>query len=112
MVGAVPGVAERAIPSAVQGASSAIPAAVESGAQRLIPLPAAAAAQGPSANRSPAKGEDLWAQQGASKLGIQDASGLMNDPKAKQLLIQASDLTPGSKAMKRIQDQLRQRGNR
>ncbi|MES2355618.1 MAG: hypothetical protein V4568_14710 [Pseudomonadota bacterium] len=115
IVGAVPAAVEgsaQAIPAVLRASSPGMPAALDSGVQRLIPMPAAAAAQGPSANRSPAKGEDLWAQQGAAKLGIQDASGLMNDPISKQLLIQASDLSPGSKAMKKIQDQLRQRGNR
>jgi hypothetical protein len=65
-----------------------------------------------AASSAPAVGEDKWAQQGASKLGIQDPSRFMNDPKLKQLLIKASDLTPGSMAMKQIQDQLRNRGNK
>lgn len=57
----------------------------------------------------PAKGEDSWARQGIQKLGIQDqqlAGQLFQDPKARQLLIQASDLKPGSKAMKNIMNQL------
>jgi hypothetical protein len=60
-------------------------------------------------NRSPAKGPDAWAQQGLSKLGIQDqglASRLLADPKGKQLLIQASDLKPGSKAMQNLLNQI------
>lgn len=60
-------------------------------------------------NRTPAKGEDLWAQQGIRKLGINDsnmANRLLQDPKAKQLLVQASDLSPGSKAMKNIMNQI------
>ena len=50
------------------------------------------------------------AQQGIQKLGIQDSdltNRLLQDPKGKQLLIQASDLAPGSKAMQRIQDQIK-----
>lgn len=71
-------------------------------------LPAVASSD-QKANRSPAKGEDLWAQNGLKKLGIQDpaqSQRLMQDPKAKQLLIQASDLAPGSKAMQKIIDQI------
>lgn len=57
---------------------------------------------------APTKGEAKWAASGASKLGLQDADTqtLMSTPRGKQLLIQASDLTPGSKAMKSIQDQI------
>lgn len=67
------------------------------------------AGPGQQQNRTPAKGPDAWAQQGIQKLGIQDnniSARLLQDPKAKQLLIQASDLTPGSKAMKNINDQI------
>lgn len=55
------------------------------------------------------KGEDLWAQQGLQKLGIKDqgvANRLIQDPKTKQLLIQASDLEPGSKAYNQIVNQI------
>lgn len=64
---------------------------------------------GGGVNRSPAKGEDAWARSGLQKLGIQDeavSARLMADPKSKQLLIQASDLPPGSKAAKRIMEQI------
>ena len=67
-------------------------------------------ASGQQQSRSPATGEDRWAQQGIQKLGIQDSdltNRLLQDPKGKQLLIQASDLAPGSKAMQRIQDQIK-----
>lgn len=60
-------------------------------------------------NRTPARGPDAWAQQGLQGLGIQDAGlsqRLLQDPKAKQLLIQASDLKPGTKAMKNIMTQI------
>lgn len=69
----------------------------------------AAAKNDQSVNRSPARGEDLWAQQGLSKLGIQDpdqSQALLSNPKLKTLLIQASDLSPGSKAFKNIQMQI------
>jgi hypothetical protein len=61
------------------------------------------------------KGPDAWAQSGLQKLGIQDqgfANQILQDPKAKQLLIQASDLTPGSKAMIQIQNQIKTRYGR
>lgn len=61
-----------------------------------------------SQNRSPAKGEDRWAANGAQVLGLKDehTQALMQSPQGKRLLIQASDLKPGSKAMKAIQDQI------
>lgn len=64
---------------------------------------------GSNQNRSPAKGEDRWAQAGLSNLGMQDhpsAQSLLSNPKTKQLLIRASELEPGSKAMKAVQDQI------
>lgn len=63
---------------------------------------------GPGGQQGTPKGEDLWAQQGMSNLGLsQDiAQKVLADPKGKQLLIQASDLPPGSKAHKRILDQI------
>lgn len=58
-------------------------------------------------NRKPT-GEDRWAQNGAASLKLRDADTqqLLSSPKGKQLLIQASDLTPGSKAMKAVQTQI------
>lgn len=55
------------------------------------------------------KGEDRWAQSGIDKLGIKDpasAQRLLQSKEGKRLLIQASDLTPGSRAMQRIQEQI------
>lgn len=55
------------------------------------------------------KGEDLWAQQGLQKIGIQDpavASKLLQDQKSKRLLIQASDLKAGSPAMNNVMKQI------
>jgi hypothetical protein len=56
-----------------------------------------------------AKGEDRWAQQGASKLGIEDpavASRLMQSPQGKRLLIEASDQPAGSKRLQAILKQI------
>jgi hypothetical protein len=60
------------------------------------------------ASRSPT-GESKWAQDGASRIGLSasDSEALMQSPKARKLLIQASDLKPGSKAMQNIQIQIR-----
>lgn len=59
-------------------------------------------------NRSPAKGPEAWARKGLQNLGISDASAekLLQDPKAKELLIQASDLSPNSRAMNKIKSQI------
>lgn len=54
-------------------------------------------------------GEDRWAAQGIQKLRIQDprlSKRLLQDPKGRKLLIQASDLSPGSKALKNIMNQI------
>lgn len=105
-------------PQAIYGAltSPSGRAAIDLGTKAALSQPQVAGSpQSPSnlaqsqPNRSPARGEDLWAQQGLSKLGIQDQetmNQLLQDPKAKQLLIQASDLAPGSQAMKNIQTQI------
>jgi hypothetical protein len=67
--------------------------------------------------RSPSqlRGESLWAQKGLAKLGIEDeamATQLLNSKDGKRLLIEASDLSPGSKRLKTIKDQLSKgRGN-
>lgn len=55
-------------------------------------------------NRSPAKGEELWMQKGAEKLGID--SEKVTSKQGKQLLIEASDLPPDSKRLKMIKQQL------
>jgi hypothetical protein len=54
-------------------------------------------------------GEDHWVAQGIEKLGIQDnalTQRLLQDPKGRQLLIQASDLKSGSQAMKKVMNQI------
>lgn len=56
-----------------------------------------------------AKGESKWAQSGLQKLGIQDrelASTLLQDPQGKRLLIEASDLKPGTPAMKKVMEKI------
>lgn len=56
-----------------------------------------------------AKGPDAWAHAGAKKLGISDPntlSQLMQHPKGKDLLVQASSFAPGSKALQNIQNQI------
>jgi hypothetical protein len=57
---------------------------------------------------APAVGFDKFAQDGASKLGISGAAldAVMQDKRAKQLLIEASDLSPNSAGFKRIREQL------
>lgn len=70
------------------------------------------AQKGADANRTPAKGPDAWASRGLQSLGIQDqalSQRLLADPKAKQLLIQASDYKPGSKQLQKIMKQIQTR---
>lgn len=61
------------------------------------------------------KGREKWADEGFNKL-LEDApelekikGALLDDPKAKDLIIQASDLKPGSKAMINIVSKLKQK---
>jgi len=63
----------------------------------------------------PLKGREKWADEGFNKL-LEDApelekikGALLDDPKAKDLIIQASDLKPGSKAMINIVSKLKQK---
>ena len=53
-------------------------------------------------------GEAKWMASGASKLGLSGelVERLKEDPKGKQLLIQASDLMPDTVAMRRVKDQI------
>lgn len=70
-----------------------------------------------SLTETPAKGEKKWMNDGAQKLiehapdeksAIEKLKGAAaDDPKTKQLLIQASDLKPGSKAMEAIMAKIR-----
>jgi hypothetical protein len=60
---------------------------------------------------APKGGPDRWARTGADRLGISgdEASRLMQSKRGKQLLIEASDLKPGSKRLQSIKEQI-QRG--
>jgi hypothetical protein len=58
---------------------------------------------------APRTGPERWARTGLEKLGIQNqelASRLLSSKEGKRLLIEASDLQPGSRAMKRIQERI------
>jgi hypothetical protein len=102
-----PAAATSAANAAAPAAPTAIRAAIASAP--LAPSALRVAGQPGQPNRSPAKGPDAWAQSGLQKLGIQDTGltqRLLSDPKAKQLLIQASDMAPGSKAMSKIMSQI------
>lgn len=62
----------------------------------------------------PLKGKDKWAADGFAKLGEHDktlatdaAKEKLNDAEGKRLLIQASDLKPGSKALDKIAEQIK-----
>jgi hypothetical protein len=96
-------------------------------------LPAAAASNQPaqpqeSADNKPATGPDKWADDGLNQvlqheqlddnsdldldesdidLNGADTGAMLSDPKAKRLLIQASSLKPGSKAMVNVVAQLK-----
>lgn len=66
-------------------------------------------AQGSREVRESFKSEDRWALQGVEKLGIKDENiiySLLKNPKAKSLLIQASDMKPGSPGMRKIRDEV------
>jgi hypothetical protein len=59
-----------------------------------------------SAGVAPApKGEDRWARSGLENLGLQDQA-LLENKQVRRLLIEASDLKPGSQGLKRIKDQI------
>lgn len=62
----------------------------------------------PSTLKEPKRGEALWAEQGAKKLGISSdlEKRLLQSKQGKRLLIEASDLPAGSKGQKRIMEQI------
>lgn len=98
-----------AIAKKIEPYSPAIKSAAKSGPNVLPFASSGGAASSIRAAQNPTKGPEKWANDGASKLidhspddkaTIQKARGAANDnPKVKQLLIQASDLKPGTKAM-------------
>lgn len=75
-------------------------------AQRQLPAAAENQSKTEREPASPLKGESLWMQKGAEKLGI-DPSGVTSK-QGKQLLIEASDLSPNSKRFQIIKKQLSQ----
>jgi hypothetical protein len=103
LIGSSPALIEGAAPAAFQAQPQRglinfpSPSMPSMGVPYSNPIPAAAKVPPPSS------GPDAWAQQGIQKLGIQDPAliqKVLSDPKGKQLFIDASDLTPGSTAMK------------
>lgn len=99
LLGAVPSAVESSVPALIQGKVSASPSM--SALPDVAMVPAAAAQSDPSQ----LKGEDKWASNGLNKLGIDDQS-LLQDKKARQLLIEASDLPANSKRLQAIKNQL------
>lgn len=69
-----------------------------------------------AAENKPTKGPDKWAADGQTNLIAHDPTSLdgftqedLKDPKTKDLMIQASDLKPGSKAMEAILSKIKAR---
>lgn len=64
-------------------------------------------------DRKPSGGPDRWAQTGLERLGISgpEAQKLLKSKEGKRLLIEASDLKPGSPRLKKIKEQI-QRGTK
>lgn len=67
--------------------------------------------------RSPSsyRGEEKWARDGLSRLGIKDpatAERLLKSKEGKRLLIEASDLPAGSAGLKRIKERLQRIGGK
>jgi hypothetical protein len=61
-----------------------------------------------SQDRKPSGGEARWIQSGAQKLGLggSDVRDLQSTAQGRRLLIEASDLKPGSKAIQRVHEQI------
>lgn len=88
-----------------------------SDALEIPSLPRAADNQDQSSANTPKKGLDKWVEDGIKKLQKHDVSGeiseqsiidqLKQTKQGRNLLIQASDLKPGSKAMDRVAEQIR-----
>ena len=96
----------KAAPTAAMAAAPAIAAARGTNFAQMANAPVSGRENTPEPRLT---GEAAWAQSGLKNLGISDqtqAQNLLSDPKARRLLIQASDLKPGSKAMKAIQNQI------
>ncbi len=65
-----------------------------------------------NADRTPAKGPDAWAARGLGNLGISgpQADQLLQSKEGKQLLIEASDLPAGSRALENIRAKIKKVG--
>jgi polyhydroxyalkanoate synthesis regulator phasin len=88
-------------------------AAVERIADRIRPAPQmqpqfAGDPERSIAESKPKRGEALWAEKGAKKLGLdaETAARLEQSKEGKRLLIEASDLPAGSKRLNAIREQL------
>lgn len=73
-------------------------------------------AQYKASSDAPAKGRDKWASDGFDKVSQHapdeqlDKAVLMGDPRSKELLIQASDLKPGTPAMEKMLAKIKNHG--
>lgn len=66
----------------------------------------------PTPKSEPKRGRDKWAEDGLAKVakqGVKIDRSSLDDPKIKELLIQASDLKPGSKAMEQVLTRIKSR---
>lgn len=63
-------------------------------------------------DRAPAKGEAAWLNRGAERLGLssEQIERLSRDKKTRELILQASDLKPGSPQLGRLIEQLKKGG--
>lgn len=95
-------------PKAFKAAVSKVVDAVTESNSSAMPLPKAAE------NEEPPKGEKKWANDGLKKVIEHDSSlsdsateQLMKSKKGRDLLIQASELKPGTKAMDKVVNKIR-----
>ncbi len=108
-------------PTTIMMGARAANSAVPSGASQLL---AGAGMQAARDDAPPSRGAAKWAQLGLSKLmdhinrdqtspiTLDDLTALQNTPQGKDRLVQASDLNPGSAAMKSLVKQISAEKNR
>lgn len=121
--------ASNTAPSTAAAAGAPVSSPIGNGA-RLVAIsgglgtPAAQPAVVPAANMNkaadstePTKGPDKWVNDGLKKLQAHDPDAInripaasLSDPKVRDLLIRASDLSPGTKAMDDIMERIEQSG--
>jgi hypothetical protein len=94
-----------------ESAPSRSPIAVSPSGEAVLPAKGLPAPAPPAPNTPSLTGKSLWAQRGAAKMethgvSTSDVEALGKTAKGKQLLIIASDLTPGSPAMKNLVRQI------